>query len=132
MAPCAGAGLGKIVSAEGAPSVVTLQTVISRRSFVLKYGDVGYLTALRSTRDNAMTFAAVNALPRCVIGMTENSLEIILRGKRSTVRRYLVAYIAAADLALGCVTCVAIFVSVDAGRDRLSCTGRTMAKRTAL
>lgn len=123
---------GEIVTRKGTTAVVALEAVISRRSPVLQDSDICYLSALRSTVDDAMAFVATNTLPGSVIGVSKDRFEVILRDKRTAVRCDLMANITAADLALGRMACVAIIMGIDPGWDSLSRSRRLVAERAAL
>ncbi len=113
MTASAGARLRQVVTRKCSSSVVTLQAVISGGRPVLQDRDVCHLTALGSARDDAMTFAAVHTLPGSMIRMSEDGLEIVLGRQCSTIRGDLMTDVAAADLALGRMTRVAIVMSIE-------------------
>jgi hypothetical protein len=67
-----------------------------------------------------------------MVAMAEHGFENISPGRRSTIRRELVTNIAGADLALRCVTRVAVRVCLNANRETLSRSGGFVTRRAAL
>jgi len=128
MAARAAQNIHRIITREGSPSIVTLEAVIAGRCQVLADGDIPNLPALRRAVDDIVTLGAADT---AMIAVREDSPEIVLRHGRPPVWRDRMADVAASDIALGSMACVAVAVRIDARRNGLSRPRRRMAECAA-